>query len=127
MQIKKNIIRVIIIFCMIVCLNSIVFAGSFSLTRELDRVKEILDLNLKTSVLNLLIATAIVLIAMAVIIASIIFRKKIKKELNYTIISVSVIVICMIAIIYGEELIVFLNTLLEYELNMINQNMLKRI
>ena len=127
MQIKKNIIRVIIIFCMIVCLYSIVFAGSFSLTRELDRVKEILDLNLKTSVLNLLIATAIVLIAMAVIIASIIFRKKIKKELNYTIISVSVIVICMIAIIYGEELIVFLNTLLEYELNMINQNMLKRI
>ena len=97
------------------------------MTRELDRVKEILDLNLKTSVLNLLIATAIVLIAMAVIIASIIFRKKIKKELNYTIISVSVIVICMIAIIYGEELIVFLNTLLEYELNMINQNMLKRI
>ena len=25
---------------MIVCLNSIVFAGSFSLTRELDRVKD---------------------------------------------------------------------------------------
>lgn len=127
MQIKKNIIRVVIIFCMIVCLNSIVFAESFSLTKKLDRVETILNLELKASVLTLIIVTAIVLIAMAVIIVTIIYRKKMKKELSYTIISIAIVVICIIAIVFGEELILFLNALLEYELNMINNNMIKKL
>ena len=76
------------------------------------------------SVITILICFMMIFIFVIIIVIFLIFHSKIPSTFLYIVVAMSIVGISIISTLYGEELTVFCEKILEYQMNIVNNNMM---
>ena len=117
---NKVLLKILFVFLIIINFCEISFA-----TENFDNKLELLErrLNIETgvSILTIIICFVLVVAAFFTIIVSLFFYNKIPRTALYVIITICILIICVISILFGEEMTVFCNDVLEYQMQMVGK------
>lgn len=115
-------ILLIFLFCISLSINSL--AASNDIEEALENFEKRIEFESDVSVITILICFIMILVFLIIIITFLIFHSKIPSTFLYIVVAVSIVGISIIATLYGEELTVFCEKVIEYQMNMVNNNMI---
>ena len=109
------------VFCISLSINSL--AASNDIEEALENFEKRIEFESDVSVITILICFIMILVFLIIIITFLIFHSKIPSTFLYIVVAVSIVGISIIVTLYGEELTVFCEKIIEYQMNMVNNNM----
>lgn len=115
-------IVLIFLFGISLCVNS--FAVSNDIEKALEDFEKRIEFESDVSVITILICFMMIFILVIIIVIFLIFHSKIPSTFLYIVVAMSIVGISIISTLYGEELTVFCEKILEYQMNIVNNNMM---
>ena len=116
-------IKIFFIFIFLISFTTQCFAA-ISLEKTLVSFEKGIEFESDVSVITIFSCFILILFAIALIIILIILYKKIPKTVAYIGITLSIVAICVIAILYGEELSEFCQKIMSYQMKIMNSRLI---
>ena len=114
---NKVLLKILFVFLIIINFCEISFATE-NFENKLELLERRLNIETGVSILTIIICFVLVVAAFFTIIVSLFFYNKIPRTALYVIITICILIICVISILFGEEMTVFCNDVLEYQMQM---------
>ena len=108
------------LFCSIFCPSY----AAMSLENALDNLGDRIEYESNVSITTIFICFILIIVFVILIITLLLFHKKIPSTLLYIMIASLVIAVSVIATIYGEELMIFCQALIDIQMSIVNDKML---
>ena len=117
---NKVLLKILFVFLIIINFCEISFATE-NFENKLELLERRLNIETGVSILTIIICFVLVVAAFFTIIVSLFFYNKIPRTALYVIITICILIICVISILFGEEMTVFCNDGLEYQMQMVGK------
>ena len=117
---NKVLLKILFVFLIIINFCEISFATE-NFENKLELLERRLNIETGVSILTIIICFVLVVAAFFTIIVSLFFYNKIPRTALYIIITICILIICVISILFGEEMTVFCNDVLEYQMQMVGK------
>lgn len=117
---NKVLLKILFVFLIIINFCEISFATE-NFENKLELLERRLNIETGVSILTIIICFVLVVAAFFTIIVSLFFYNKIPRTALYVIITICILIICVISILFGEEMTVFCNDVLEYQMQMVGK------
>ena len=117
---NKVLLKILFVFLIIINFCEISFAIE-NFENKLELLERRLNIETGVSILTIIICFVLVVAAFFTIIVSLFFYNKIPRTALYIIITICILIICVISILFGEEMTVFCNDVLEYQMQMVGK------
>lgn len=121
-NINYMLIKIVTLFILLI--NFTVNSYAMSFEKRIELLENRFDLSSDVKVTTVLICLVILLISMAVIAFVIFLHKKIPVKISYILITLSIVSICVISILFGDEVLEFCNDILEYQTGILENQMI---
>lgn len=126
MKKQKNLnymlIKIVSLFILLISFAINSYAMSFG--KRIEILENRFDLSSDVKVTTIIICLIILLIAISVIAFVIFLHKKIPAKISYILVTLSVVSICVISILFGDEVLEFCNEILEYQIGLLETQMI---
>lgn len=121
--VDKNKVLLKILFAFLIIINFCdISMATESLDNKLELLEKRLNLESEVNILTIIICFILVVAAFFTIIISLFFYNKIPRTVLYIMITICVLIISVVSILFGEEMTVFCNNILEYQMQMVGKN-----
>lgn len=121
--VDKNKVLLKILFAFLIIINFCdISMAAESFDNKLELLEKRLNLESEVNILTIIICFILVVAAFFTIIISLFFYNKIPRAVLYIMITICVLIICVVSILFGEEMTVFCNNILEYQMQMVGKN-----
>ena len=116
-------LKIFLIFGFLISFTTQSLAAT-DLEKTLESFENRIEFESDISVITIFGSFMLILVAIALIIILIILYKKIPKTVIYIGVTLSIVVICVIAILYGEELSEFCQKIMSYQMKVMNSRLI---
>lgn len=121
--VDKNKVLLKILFAFLIIINFCdISMATESFDNKLELLEKRLNLESEVNILTIIICFILVVAAFFTIIISLFFYNKIPRTVLYIMITISVLIISVVSILFGEEMTEFCNNILEYQMQMVGKN-----